>query len=213
MRWFVNSLLTGITAFVATNIDDIVILTVFFTQIHATFRTRHIVIGQYLGFFVLVLASLPGFLGGLIIPKFWIGLLGLLPILVGIRFLLQLNDRDDEVQSVTEMTNTPSSGSWIRGWLAPPIYQVAAVTVANGGDNVGIYVPLFASCSPAELGIILCVFFILISVWCGIAYYLSRHPRLAPVLARYGKAIVPFVLIGLGILILVENMAPHQAIS
>ena len=209
MGWLIHSLLTGITAFVATNIDDIVVLTVLFAQTNAAFRPRHIVIGQYLGFLALVLASLPGFFGGLIIPKSWIGLLGFLPILVGIQFFLRMNDQDDVVQTIPQETTSPprnrSLKSLVMGLLAPPVYHVAAVTFANGGDNIGIYVPLFASSNLAELLVILSVFFILIGVWCVIGDYLSRHPMLAPILSRSGKTIVPFILIGLGILILIEN--------
>ncbi len=36
--------------------------------------------------------------------------------------------------------------------LNPQTYKVAAVTVANGGDNIGIYVPLFASSDLTSLG-------------------------------------------------------------
>ena len=63
MSGLVTAIPTGLTAFSATNIDDIVILTLFFSQVNAAFRRRHIVVGQYLGFGTLVLASLPGFFG------------------------------------------------------------------------------------------------------------------------------------------------------
>lgn len=209
MSWLINSLLVGITSFVATNIDDIVILTLFFSQRNATFRTRHIVLGQYLGFIVLILASLPGFFGGLIIPKSWIGLLGFLPIAIGIRQLFPSSAQENAVQMVTSETESfplnRSFKSLLVSFLAPPTYHVAAVTVANGGDNIGIYVPLFASLHAAGLMITLGVFFILIGVWCAIADYLARHPALAPILSRYGQAIVPYVLIGLGLFILIEN--------
>ena len=90
MNWFVPTVTTGITAFVATNIDDIVILMLLFSQVDATLRPKHIIAGQYLGFTVLVAASMPGFLGGFWLPKLWLGLLGLVPIGMGIR---QLVDR------------------------------------------------------------------------------------------------------------------------
>lgn len=64
----------GFTTFVTTNIDDILILIVFFSQINSHFRPRHIVLGQYLGFGLILAASLPGFFGGLLIQKEWIGL-------------------------------------------------------------------------------------------------------------------------------------------
>lgn len=210
MNWLVKAIITGITSFAATNIDDIVILTLFYAQVNATFRQRHIVAGQYLGFTALLIASLPGYFGGLIVPRSWIGLLGLLPIAIGIKQLLsRLEDADAEVQAVT--TNGAQSSSSkpalaiLASVLNPQTYKVAAVTVANGGDNIGIYVPLFASSNLPSLGVIISVFFLLVGVWCYVAYRLMSLPAIANVLTRYGTAIVPFVLIGLGIFILLES--------
>ncbi|MCL1466945.1 cadmium resistance transporter [Argonema galeatum] len=208
MNWLVKAIITGITSFAATNIDDVVILMLFFAQVDATFRRRHIVLGQYLGFTAIVLASLPGFFGGLIVPKAWIGILGLLPILIGISRLVN-RENDEEVQAVSsEFKHSRSNTSMVSrlaSFLSPQTYNVAAVTLANGGDNIGIYVPLFGSNNLASLAVILGVFFLLIGVWCYIAYLLTRQPVVARVLTRYGKAIVPFVLIGLGIFILIES--------
>jgi len=53
--------------------------------------------------------------------------------------------------------------------LSPQTYKVAAVTFANGGDNIGIYVP---SSDLTSLGVILSVFFLLIGV-CYVAYQLT----------------------------------------
>ncbi|MFB2918724.1 MULTISPECIES: cadmium resistance transporter [Aerosakkonema] len=212
MNWLVTAIITGITSFGATNIDDIVILTLFFAQVNATFRRRHIVVGQYLGFTALILASLPGFFGGLILPKAWIGILGFVPIFIGIIHLFK-GENDEEVQAVsTEFDSSRSNVSVLSklaSVLSPQTYNVAAVTFANGGDNIGIYVPLFASSDPASLAVILTVFFLLIGVWCYIAYLLTRHRAIASILTRYGKALVPFILIGLGVFILVESGTYH----
>lgn len=209
MSWLAQAIIAGVTSFVATNIDDIVILMLFFAQVNATFRPRHIVAGQYLGFIVLIAASLPGFFGGLILPKAWIGLLGLVPIVIGIKQLVKGEEDENQVQTVSDELNpskaSPSAMSTIASLLAPQTYHVAAVTFANGGDNIGIYVPLFASSNLASLGVILGVFFLFVGVWCYVAYQLTRHPVVAHVLTRYGKKIVPFVLIGLGIFILIES--------
>ena len=200
----------GITAFVATNIDDILILLLFFAQVDANFRRRHIVVGQYLGFTLLILACLPGFLGGLVVPREWIGLLGLLPIAIGIRQLLT-RQREETVQVQTVTHNFESFSprnpivSFLSSVISPPTYQVAAVTFANGGDNISIYIPLFAGSSLIRLGVILLVFFVMVGVWCIVAYLLTRQPTLAQVLSRYGHAIVPFVLIALGLLIIYER--------
>lgn len=205
MRELTAALITGITSFVATNLDDIVILTIFFSQINVNFRVRHIVIGQYLGFLAIILASLPGFFGGLVLPETWIGLLGIVPIAIGLRQLFSSSNQDDTVQTVTFHLSLKSRRSLFASLLVPQTYHVAAVTIANGGDNIGIYVPLFASSSVTELIVILTVFLVLAAVWCVVAYYLARRPAIASLLSRYGEVIVPYVLIGLGLFILIEN--------
>jgi cadmium resistance transport/sequestration family protein len=208
MSELTTALITGITSFVATNLDDIVILTIFFSQVNVNFRVRHILIGQYLGFAAIILASVPGFFGGLVISEAWIGLLGILPIVIGVRQFSSINSSDEgdvvQVQTVTCAASKLRS-SLFASLLVPQTYHVAMVTVANGGDNIGVYVPLFASSSLIELIVILSVFFTLVAVWCGVAYYLTRHPAISSLLTRYGKTIVPFVLIGLGLFILIEN--------
>jgi cadmium resistance transport/sequestration family protein len=210
MSDFGTALTEGITAFVATNIDDIVILLLFFAQVDANFRRRHIVLGQYLGFTLLILASLPGFLGGLVVPREWIGLLGLLPIAIGMKQLVtRQKDDTPQVQTVSHDFESSSSrnpvASFLSSVISPPTYKVAAVTFANGGDNISIYLPLFAGSSLVRLGVILIVFFVMVGVWCIVAYQLTRQPTIAQVLSRYGHAIVPFVLITLGVFIMYER--------
>lgn len=203
MNWVVEAMLTGITAFVATNVDDIVILTLLFARVDQILRRRHIVLGQYLGFCGLILASLPGFLGGLVLPKAWLGWLGLLPIAIGLHQLLHTETNEESFQTVS--VSQPRSRASL---FSPQTYQVAAITIANGGDNIGIYVPLFANSSPAELGIILSVFLILIGVWCILGYQFAQHPFISHTLTRYGHRLVPFVLIALGVFIIVESRSP-----
>lgn len=199
----------GIIAFTATNIDDIIILLLFFSQINVYFRRRHIVFGYYLGLTVIILASLPGYFSGLIVPREWIGLLGLLPIAIGIKQLLSREKETPQVQAVTSELEYDKSGNPILSFLAsilsPQTYKVAAVAVANGGDNISIYIPLFAGSQLASLGIIIAVFFLMLGVWCAIAYLLTRQPTIAYMLTRYGQPLVPFVLIGLGLFIMYER--------
>ncbi len=204
MSGLARAVLAGITSFAATNIDDFVVLMFFFAQVNANFRIRQIILGQYLGFTALILASLPGFFGGLIVPKAWIGLLGFVPIIIGISRILNRKKEDEEAQTISPQINNSRIG-FIANFLNPQTFNVAAVTLANGGDNIGIYVPLFASSDLASLGVILSVFFILIGVWSYLAYLLTRQQSIAHLLTHYGHAIVPFILIGLGIYIMVDS--------
>jgi len=201
MNELLTAISTGMTAFTATNLDDILILLLFFSQVNAVFRRRHIVFGQFLGFTALVLASLPGFFGRLIFPPDWIGMLGLLPIAIGLSRLLNPETDDSEAEAELEQ----SENSFFSSFLSPQTYSVAAVTVANGGDNIGIYVPLFASNTLESLAVILAVFFGMVGVWCYAAYRLIQMRAIADTLTRYGNQLVPFVLIGLGIAILVKS--------
>ncbi|MEH2140414.1 cadmium resistance transporter [Nostoc sp.] len=199
----------GIIAFIATNIDDIIILLIFFTQVNGTFRRRHIILGQYLGFTTIIIASLPGFFGGLVVQREWIGLLGLLPIAIGLQQLVYKKEETATVQTVSSdfSQSAPTNPvlAFILSVLHPQTYKVAAVTIANGGDNISIYIPLFAGHNLASLGVILSIFFIMVGVWCAIAYFLSLQPTIANILSRYGQAVVPFVLIGLGLFIMYER--------
>jgi cadmium resistance transport/sequestration family protein len=201
-----QALITGVTSFTATNIDDIVILTLFFAKVNATFRPRHIVAGQYLGFLGLVLASLPGYFGGIYIPRPWLGWLGLLPIAIGIYHIFRKDAEETTVQTVSfPKSVVVQKRSPLGSLLSPPTYQVAVVTLANGGDNIGIYIPLFANSTLMSLGIILGVFLIMVGLWCGMAYQLTRHPWAAKTLVHYGGQIFPFVLIGLGVFIFMDS--------
>lgn len=200
MDGLVTAIPTGLTAFSATNIDDIVILSLFFSQVNSNFRRWHIVAGQYLGFAALVMASLPGFFSSLIVPEAWIGMLGIVPIAIGINSLVNRDDDESDDELKTEPNN-----SVLAKFLSPQVYGVAAVTVGNGSDNISIYVPLFASSTLTSLPVILAVFFSMVGVWCYAAYRLTHLPAIASTLTRYGKNIVPFVLIGLGVLILCKS--------
>ncbi len=200
MNGLLTAISTGFTAFTATNLDDILILMLFFSQVNSLFRKRHIIAGQYLGFAALVLASLPSFFSSLLLPRPCVGLLGLVPIAIGISRLVNSNDEED---SNSEETQTQPT--WFNSFISPQAYSVAAVTFANGGDNIGIYMPLFASCTWQNLAIILSVFFSMVGVWCFAAYKLTQVSAIADNLTRYGNYLVPFVLISLGVLIVIDS--------
>ena len=189
MNNLLTAIITGLVAFIATNIDDILILLVFFAQVNDNFRPWQIVVGQYLGFTILIIFSLPGLFGGLILPQSWIGLLGLIPIAIGISSLV--NKETEQLADVSQEI-TPS-------FLIPTIYTVAAITVANGSDNISIYIPLFSSTQLESFLIIIGLFFLLLAIWCYAAYQLTHQQKIANFLTKYGNYLVPFVLMSLGI--------------
>jgi cadmium resistance transport/sequestration family protein len=202
MGEFITTLLVGISTFIATNIDDIVILLVLFSQVNSHLKYRHIIAGQYLGFTVLVIASLPGLFGGFIIPANLIGFLGLVPIAMGISTLR--NQKKDEIQEVA-VAIPESQESNTANLFNTQVYNVAAITIANGSDNISVYVPLFASGDFNNFLIIIGVFFILIAIWCYLAYKFTRQAKIASVISKYSSYILPFVLIALGSFIVLKT--------
>jgi cadmium resistance protein CadD (predicted permease) len=151
-----------------------------------------------------VALSLLGFLGAMVIPPAWVGLLGLVPIVLGLRRLWQLRtgDAGDEEASAPGPEGSPSAAP---GLWSPQTYGIAAVTFANGGSNLGIYIPLFASSTLPELALTVAIFLLLVAVWCYVGWRLTAQPQVAAALARYGHVVMPFVLIGLGLYILAEQ--------
>ncbi|WP_138502005.1 cadmium resistance transporter [Nostoc sp. PA-18-2419] len=210
MSWLISTVIIGVSVAFATTFDDNLYLTVFFGKVNRTFRPKHVIIGEFLGFTTLVFASLPAFFGGLVIPSTWIGLLGILPIAIGISNLIGREDSGEIVQDVS--INLPSlskSGRQKKSLLAiirdPQTYRVSAVTIANGGNNIGIYVPLFATSNLPSLSVIVCVCYLAIGAWCLLSYSLTRNPLMTPVLTRYGRKVFPFILIYLGLSILIKS--------
>ncbi|MBC5796224.1 cadmium resistance transporter [Sphaerospermopsis sp. LEGE 00249] len=202
MSGVITAISTGAAAFSATNIDDLVILTLFFSQVNVKFRKWHIILGQYAGFTALVMVSLPGFFGGLILPRPWIGLFGLIPIIIGIKTLL--NSEDEESEEVDTNTET-SHESLLAKFFNVQTYSVAAITFANGTDNISIYVPIFASSNWQSLLLILGVFFLSVGLLCYVAYKLTHNQAIAHLFTQYGHRFMPYVLIGLGTFVFIDS--------
>lgn len=84
---------------------------------------------------------------------------------------------------------------------------IAGVTFANGGDNIGVYVPVFLNVGTATVIIYCVVFLILVAGLVLLAKFVATRPPIAEVLERWEHVLFPIVLIGLGIFILVSGGA------
>lgn len=195
MGW-ITSALQAIGLFLVTNIDDIIVLSLFFARgAGQRGTTAKIVIGQYLGFGAILLASLTVTLGaGLFLPEAAIAYFGLIPLLLGGYAAWQVwrnGDGDDDT-----LADKPISA-----------LTVAAVTFANGGDNIGVYVPVFLAVGTGALVAYSVVFLALVVVLVLAAKFVATRKPIAEVLERWEHILFPLVLIVLGLVILIEGGA------
>ncbi|WP_263351039.1 cadmium resistance transporter [Acidicapsa acidisoli] len=181
--------------FASTNVDDIFVLVGFFSD--PRLHVRDIVIGQYVGIAALFGVSVAVSLLSLVIPSAYMGLLGIAPILIGAKKLLELYRSRDRVEESLETRSV--SGAYMR------TTAVALVTIANGGDNIGVYTPTFAIRSGHAITMIALVFAVMTALWCFIAHSIVSHPKLGAPIRRYGHRVAPMVLISLGFLILFQS--------
>jgi cadmium resistance protein CadD (predicted permease) len=188
----------GVAAFAATNIDDIFVLMMFFSSYSSsmTFPVKQVVLGQYIGIGLLVAISTLGSFISLAVPTYIIALLGIVPIIIGVKKLVVFRKKN-ESNSKQRVQNKKNNLVFA---------AVAAVTFSNGGDNIGVYTPLFAKYnSVSQIAVLATIFMAMTAVWGITAYYLVNHPLVASKIRRIGHIILPFVLIGLGIYILTES--------
>ncbi|MEW9556477.1 cadmium resistance transporter [Nonomuraea sp. NPDC050783] len=187
--------------FAVTNIDDIVLLALFFAQgAGRPGAAARVVLGQYLGFTAILAVSVAAALGATLLPESVLPYLGLLPLALGIKAAWEVwrergggDDDDDGARSVR-----PGG---------PGTMEVAAITFANGGDNVGVYVPVFATSGPGGIAGYTAVFLVLVGVCCLAGRFFATRPPVARALGRWGDVLFPLVLIGVGVAILVEGLA------
>jgi cadmium resistance protein CadD (predicted permease) len=224
----IGVIVTAFVSFISTNIDDIFILMIFFSQTGNKFKKRHIIIGQYLGIMTLLFISILGSIGLNLIPQQYIGLLGIIPILLGIKEWLKYRKEIKEiaVQNLMAEENSTSGKMTddkniniakiqttkkekikiiLSKLIHPAIINVFLVTISNGADNVGVYIPLFTPLNLLELIVTVIIFLLLIAVWCFVSERLMKIPTIKHTIQKYKNIIVPVVFIAIGIYIIVES--------
>jgi cadmium resistance protein CadD (predicted permease) len=191
MTDFVGLLGLGITSFIASNIDDTFILILLFAT--PGLLARHIIMGQFVGIVLLVLISSLAVLLVMAIPSFILGFMGLVPIVIGIKSLLESRESEEGDHVVS------------RKYLS--ILSVTAITISNGGDDIGVFTPLFAKYSTlTESGFLIILFLVMTGIWCIVTYYFFRHPSIASRVNALSKTITPVVLIFIGTYVILDSI-------
>ena len=175
--------------FVSTDIDDLALLTGWFSD--PRYRTSHILLGQLLGIGALVAISVALGLVGFFVARPALGALGVLPIGVG---LIRLTHPQSE-----------SDGRHKVGSATASVLSVGGVTLAHGSDNLAVYVPFFAAVRTVfDMATIGVVFLVMTVAWVAMARWFARHPLWGTSVQRWGRRVVPWLLILLGAGIIYE---------
>ena len=193
----IETVATAAAAFAATNIDDLLVLSVLFARRDEHFHGRQIVVGQYLGFSVLVGASIAVSAGLLALPSEAIGLLGLIPFGLGVRGLVRARG-GESARPAAGLDGSPERG-------AMTTVGVASITVSNGADNIAVYAPLFATIGADGFATTVVVFGVLVGIWCLAGRLIGTTSTVVRVVDWAGDYAIPVVLMGLGIFIIVKS--------
>jgi cadmium resistance protein CadD (predicted permease) len=171
------------TAFIATNVDDLFLLTLWFVK---RSRFSAVLIGQLIGFSAILLLSLVGYLGLRLLPESAVHWLGFAPIAIGIKQLFSSSSKDSRA-------------------LPETAWSVAAITFANGADNLAVYAPLFGRFSPWQVGSIVICFYMLLFVSIIAAHFAASRLQRYDQIHKWAHRIAPVVIIGIGLLILFSH--------
>ena len=192
----IQNVITSIILYSGTAVDLLIILMLFFAKRKSRKDIINIYLGQFLGSGSLILLSLLfAFVLNYIPSKEILGLLGLIPIFLGLKVLL-LGDSDGEAIAKEGLRKDNKN----------LIFLVAMITFAScGADNIGVFVPYFTTLNLANLIVALLTFLVMIYILVFSAQKLAQVPSVGENLEKYSSWFVAVVYLGLGIYILIEN--------
>lgn len=192
----IQNVVTSIILYSGTAVDLLIILMLFFAKRKSRKDIINIYLGQFLGSVSLILLSLLfAFVLDYIPSKEILGLLGLIPIFLGIKVLL-LGDSDGEAIAKEGLRKDNKN----------LIFLVAMITFAScGADNIGVFIPYFTTLNLANLIVALLTFLVMIYLLVFSAQKLAQVPSVGETLEKYSRWFVAVVYLGLGVYILIEN--------
>ena len=192
----IQNIVTSIILYSGTAVDLLIILMLFFAKRKSRKDIINIYLGQFLGSVSLILLSLLfAFVLNYIPSKEILGLLGLIPIFLGLKVLL-LGDSDGEAIAKDGLRKDNKN----------LIFLVAMITFAScGADNIGVFVPYFTTLNLANMIVTLLTFLAMIHLLVFSAQKLAQVPSVGETLEKYSRWFIAVVYLGLGMYILIEN--------
>ena len=194
-----DAFLSSLFSFLSTNLDDLFVLMFLFMQARGKRDVISVLFGRYFGTAIIISVAIAGAYGLHIIPEKYIGLLGFVPITLGIKeFICSVrSDKNAAKERLIGYLDSSKNNNLL--------FSAVTLSVSNGADNIGVYIPLLVDFSKTQILLFLSVFAVMTILWCFVSACLIGIPSIKNKLQRYKNILVPVIFVSLGIYILLKN--------
>jgi cadmium resistance protein CadD (predicted permease) len=177
-------------AYIGTSLDNLILLTAFYSRYisHAKLVTAGYIGGMILiGLLIFIIGE-----AGDLIPVAYLGSLGVIPIVIGVKGLVE--------QFHKRLPGDPEAA--IANGGRTVFLSVLLTQLGNSTDTIITFSVLQFDSKDTMDYVISGTFVLMAFVFAGIGYYAIKHQKLQGFLARYGRWLTPFILILVGIYII-----------
>lgn len=194
-----DAFFSSLFSFLSTNLDDLFVLMILFMQARGKRDFISVLFGRYFGTAIIISVAIAGAYGLHIIPEKYIGLLGFVPITLGIKeFICSVrSDKNAAKERLIGYLDSSKNNNLL--------FSAVTLSVSNGADNIGVYIPLLVDFSKTQILLFLSVFAVMTILWCFVSACLIGIPSIKNKLQRYKNILVPVIFVSLGIYILLKN--------
>ena len=181
-------------AYVATNLDNFILLVALLARYRN--HSSKVVAGFFVSVLILAFAGLWIGKAADIVPVEYLGLLGFVPISIGVVELVQLR-RSKSKETMTKEISVDGEQKVFVTTLSSQL--------GNGADTVIIFGVLFIDSVPSADFLTILTLAAMAVIFVGAGIYAVRHPALSEWIDRYAYRIMPFVLIIVGVYIVANT--------
>ncbi len=181
-------------AYAATNLDNFILL----VALLARYRNRtSYVVAAYLAC-VLIFGFVGLWIGKAadIAPVEYLGLLGLVPISIGVVELIQLRRGKAKVTVAKEESDDGEQKVFV---------TTLSSQLGNGADTIVVFGVLFIDSVPSADFLTILTLAAMAVIFVGVGIYAVRHPALCEWIDRYAYRVMPFILIIVGVYIVANT--------
>lgn len=190
----------SVIAYITTEMDDLLLLLVLFSRAKNKTERTCIIVGKYIGLALVVCCCTMFAVYISKVPSKYIGLLGFVPIVIGVRSLFEKKNDDEDANADTPLQNTNSFPEKILF-----VAETVVMTLASSGDNIAVYIPFFTSLHGFDFLAMSIVFIVMQALWCILSLLVCNAKQVRQFNQQFYRIIIPVLFFSLGIYILIKD--------